>query len=126
MMSGARSPPVRGWPELASGLTRTVLAFPACAGMARLLLPFRPAADGVPRLCGDGPEYRVKQYCSVLRSPPVRGWPVVQGDGIIYDGAFPACAGMARHPIYYCWRTARVPRLCGDGPVSISLELVSA
>ncbi len=111
-----RYPPVRGWPEQNGVGIDEVLAFPACAGMARSRKASRIWARCVPRLCGDGPSLRPCVLGSPRRSPPVRGWPeliiVVRSRRL----AFPACAGMAR-----AWRSTnedavRVPRLCGDGP----------
>ncbi len=72
-----RSPPVRGWPVVCVDAFLGNLAFPACVGMTRRI-PISPLRiSGVPRLCGDGPKIQIGSITSQLRSPPVRGWPVL-------------------------------------------------
>ena len=51
-----RSPPARGWPVLAAENTDISDAFPARAGMARLVVASAQTMEGVPRPRGDGPD----------------------------------------------------------------------
>ncbi len=96
LLKSARSPPVRGWPDDVATQAEACLAFPACAGMARLRQPLGGKNESVPRLCGDGPIRNTGHGKTERRSPPVRGWPVVGPDTFVLQAAFPACAGMAR------------------------------
>ena len=98
MIASSRSPPARGWPDIAFG--------------------FDDRALRVPRPRGDGPSGRFRRRLWTTRSPPARGWPV-GGEGAaprLY--AFPARAGMARHPGEVRQDRRRVPRPRGDGPAA--------
>ncbi len=113
------SPPTRGWTGgyLVDGHLDPV--FPAYAGMDRGTGYRCPIQARVPRLRGDGPQGVKGEGRFGACSPPTRGW---TGGGRAEDGqraVFPAYAGMDRRLDARRVTLPRVPRLRGDGPVTL-------
>ncbi len=79
----------------------------------------------VPRVCGDGPEKLLKSMSGSLCSPRLRGWTVnalrLRSTCVV----FPAFAGMDRTMHNSLAGRLSVPRVCGDGPGTISLQGIS-
>ncbi len=112
----ACSPHARGWTDCdrEPGLHHVV--FPACAGMDRWQRCDSGVMGGVPRMRGDGPNWRPTRRPPMMCSPHARGWTdgVVRRDG--RPAVFPACAGMDRRCRRKRWSSVSVPRMRGDGP----------
>ena len=55
VLQGGCTPHARGWTDIAAGLGRIPVVYPACTGMDRLRGSLRAACACVPRMYGDGP-----------------------------------------------------------------------
>ena len=117
------SPRMRGWPggRVRHGVHARV--FPAHAGMARARLAQGPLLPGVPRACGDGPLNPLLERIARMCSPRMRGWPDELAEQNAAERVFPAHAGMARRPARPAAACRRVPRACGDGPLTEIITL---
>ena len=110
------SPRVRGWPRALSRRRPAGRVFPACAGMVRLSPAASRTSGRVPRVCGDGPQYRKDWNDKMQCSPRVREWPGGSGYSDWTSRVFPARAEMARCSTKMFLQRCGVPRVCGDGP----------
>ncbi len=113
---GWAPPRARGWTR--DELLKAVKAkgSPACAGMD----PCGPGAWGfrprLPRVRGDGPSSHGGLAQTKSAPPRARGWTPDEGRRHRADRGSPACAGMDPGSSGCSSRSARLPRVRGDGP----------
>ena len=117
-----RSPRMRGWTGRAGRARRRPDAFPAHAGMDRVMGWPLGADRGVPRACGDGPDCADRLEIHMKRSPRMRGWTASDSPQSRSRKAFPAHAGMDRLRRRTRGALISVPRACGDGPAYALVE----
>ena len=76
--------------------------------------------NGLPRVCGDGPFCTYASCSRAAAAPRMRGWTQsVSGQQPAHDGC-PAYAGMDPTRFASPPARARLPRVCGDGPIDLS------
>ena len=114
------SPPTRGWTLVGHQLGRTLLGFPAHAGMDPARGCTCRAGPWFPRPRGDGPWTRVHLQFPDRVSPPTRGWTRGAGAGLERPEGFPAHAGIDPTCPSRRSRYCRFPRPRGDGPAACS------
>ncbi len=79
----------------------------------------------VPRASGDGPDVTLTDASGAACSPRERGWTSRPRHGSSPVRVFPARAGMDLTSRVVCSSWRCVPRASGDGPVKLSLSLVT-
>ena len=105
--------------------------FDACSprmrGWTARTAPHDAVRASVPRACGDGPALGRRAPPRMGCSPRMRGWTGCRRAAKLNDGVFPAHAGMDRRIAVHRWSKPRVPRACGDGPLTraSALELAT-
>jgi hypothetical protein len=113
------SPRARGWTGLRRIRFRDCDVFPACAGMDLVQNAPIAASAGIPRVRGDGPCVVDCPDDVPLYSPRARGWTDVGVSKRGGEAVFPACAGMDRCTCARSPHSLSIPRVRGDGPLSV-------
>ncbi len=122
----AAAPRMRGWTLPIAMRSFRLSGCPAYAGMD----PRRPARKRcgawLPRVCGDGPWTEEQEGLFKAAAPRMRGWTrACRRRGIGLHGC-PAYAGMDPSRRRCCKGTARLPRVCGDGPTWAAITYAPA
>ena len=110
------SPPTRGWTHPQSVRERSLIGFPAHAGMDHLVGAAPRLVVRFPRPRGDGPELGFLAPFFDAVSPPTRGWTPRDDHADLAGRGFPAHAGMDPHHHDRSSLSSRFPRPRGDGP----------
>ena len=121
------SPCVRGWPHDCIEEKRSIQVFPVCTGMALSQLIPNKGRCRVPHVYGDGPLFTFLQLKDLLCSPCIRGSPLPGYHAKSREWVFLVCAGMALIIFQVNIKFINVPRVCGDGPMSMAqaMEMIS-
>ena len=117
------APPTRGWTLQEARPSHHGAGCPAYAGMDRREAGAGPGATRLPRLRGDGPLTSAASISRPMAAPPTRGWTQVNANRIDATAGCPAYAGMDPPTVSWCPRRLWLPRLRGDGPRSMLIEL---
>ena len=110
------SPHARGCSVVAPPNCKTVLVFPACAGMFRPQSCYAPTVSGFPRMRGDVPHNSQPVSVTCEFSPHARGCSAHHLPHHARTHVFPACAGMFRTPSCLSNSSTCFPRMRGDVP----------
>ena len=114
--SAGFSPHTRGCSGVSLLHDRSLIVFPAYAGMFRHVERDRASTEGFPRIRGDVPIQHLCEGCAQRFSPHTRGC----SDGEIvwsrFHSVFPAYAGMFRLTFFKTLWHQSFPRIRGDVP----------
>ncbi len=114
-------PRMRGWTHDRPVDFVNVAGSPAHAGMDLRDVHTETLGRGLPRACGDGPLFTGLLRLQRLAPPRMRGWTQFRSVCRYGTVGSPAHAGMDQFSRFYFSSTRRLPRACGDGPVTISI-----
>ena len=110
------SPRARGCSGGVPHLCHIIEVFPACAGMFLETPCSKWYLIGFPRVRGDVPTARARQWGSIQFSPRARGCSSSRNTPSPPTPVFPACAGMFRRYAVLRSRLGGFPRVRGDVP----------
>ena len=116
----AAPPHARGWSQSRAPGGDQQRGSPACAGMVLVDPHLEELILGLPRMRGDGPLAGGGYIAGPGAPPHARGWSRLGVEALGLPRGSPACAGMVPHCVRACDGRRRLPRMRGDGPLTLS------
>ena len=111
------SPHAWGWTVSYTYLKETLVMFPTCVGMNRLLMAYLSVHNHVPHMRGDEPYQQLIKSLIIRCSPHAWGWTVIYLYRKLRARMFPTCVGMNRVSSSQSFSTKNVPHMRGDEPL---------
>ncbi len=112
-------PRMRGWTKLAESVVPADEGSPAHAGMDPPHGLPTVIVTRLPRACGDGPTLHATRHPTWWAPPRMRGWTPITLEIPLRALGSPAHAGMDPSASPSLSASLRLPRACGDGPLTI-------
>ena len=100
------------------------IVYPACAGIHRKAPALTRVPGRLPRMRGDPPRSQRTSPTSSRSTPHARGSTPLKEFGSLLLPVYPACAGIHPFPTGSILQFCRLPRMRGDPPSHLFIEIV--